>query len=550
MPPLPHPEPHPEGHPTRPHPEPIYDIVGRAGERPGGSHPAPTVPAATVEAGIRIAASAGHIYSSVGLHLPPSGNVVVSAASGTSARLAQNLVAGSHPLPASQAPAEAGGLPGQSLPTVSASSHYMSVHSPLGIHSPYLPIDAPLGLGGSASPVPGNPASGGAPVSSVSPAAHTHAAAAYDVVSASATANPSVGLFRRNRCVLVTAGLVSVIGGVAASVYAALAAKTAAAGHASQENMPPTTPPTAPPPVPTGLRVQPQSATSLLITWDLLMLTVSVEYVVKRDGREIGTTPSRVNSFMDRNLQPGARHCYTVAARNEAGASADSAEACARTLNQPPGTPGTPTDLAGLPLSLHGIRLSWASSPGAESYIVQRRLSMEGGYTEVATVPATHQQMVFDDHGLEQGVQYCYSVVAENAAGRSAPAQFLCLSTYDDCDVFAAEVVAKWNQLPEESYWDKMIVWVREDAPDLECQWVVANFSLGIADMTTPGVLKTEQAIQDVVDSMLAAEDAANDIVAVYQALKVLVAGRGDPVPRYEKLNVLSRTLANLIAHP
>jgi hypothetical protein len=499
--------------------ESIYDVVGRAGEHGGGSAPAPRLPAGVANHGTHGLAASG--YADISSLLKSDWGKTSSEGLGSSASTQHGkLVAGSFATPQPRGTPVSGVHTGGDIALVSLRSDYMSVSSPLGLNAPRDTI------------------------------ARRVSTAANNLTHATAAADPSVGLLRRNRCVLATAGLVAVVGGLSAGLYFGLSERIAVAGYTNSENTPNPTPPTVPPPVPQGLQVQPQTNTSLLITWDLLMLTTSVEYVVKRDGKVIGTTPSRVNSFMDRDLQPGARHCYTVAARNEVGTSDESAEVCAVTLSQPPGAPPTPTDLVGLPLSLHGIRFSWASSPGAESYIVLRRLTSESEYTEVATVPATNQQMVFDDHGLEQGVQYCYSVVAVNAAGRSAAAPFVCLHTYDDCDVFAAEVVTQWNQLSEESYWTKMIVWVRADVPDLQCQWVVANFSLGIADMTAPRVLTSEQAIQAVVDSMVAAYDSAKDVLAIYEALKNLVAGRGDPVPRYEKLNVLGRTLAALIVRP
>ena len=108
--------------------------------------------------------------------------------------------------------------------------------------------------------------------------------------------------------------------------------------------------------------------------------------------------------------------------------------------------------------------------------------------------------------------------------------------------------MTQWNQLDEATFWDQWSTWITTDTPSFDCQFNVAMFSQGIVDKSATPVLNTEALIQKAVDEVLAAYNARKDTLQIYTTLKTLTAGRGTPVNRYEKLNVLGRVLASILA--
>ena len=84
----------------------------------------------------------------------------------------------------------------------------------------------------------------------------------------------------------------------------------------------------------------------------------------------------------------------------------------------PPVAEQAPASPQGLAASATGtaITLSWSSSGGATSYIVERGAASGGPYSQVAAPTTT----TFTDTGVTDGTAYYYVVVAVNSAGDSA----------------------------------------------------------------------------------------------------------------------------------
>ncbi len=84
-----------------------------------------------------------------------------------------------------------------------------------------------------------------------------------------------------------------------------------------------------------------------------------------------------------------------------------------------PSTPPTPTGLTATPINTNQINLMWTASSGASGYLVQRAGS------NIAGTAATS----FSDIGLATETAYCYSIIATNGVGVSAPTAARCATT-------------------------------------------------------------------------------------------------------------------------
>jgi uncharacterized protein YccT (UPF0319 family) len=137
---------------------------------------------------------------------------------------------------------------------------------------------------------------------------------------------------------------------------------------------------------------------------------------VYRSGVNIATVTS--TSFSNLGLSAGTQYCYTVAAYNSAGASAQCAQVCAITTAAV-SVPAVPTGLTATAASSSQINLSWAAASGASGYYVYR------SGVNIATITSTS----FSNLGLSAATQYCYTVAAYNSAGSSAQCPQVCATT-------------------------------------------------------------------------------------------------------------------------
>ncbi len=131
---------------------------------------------------------------------------------------------------------------------------------------------------------------------------------------------------------------------------------------------------------------------------------------------QIATVGANVTSYSNTGLGTNSTYHYRVRAYNMGGHSAYSSEANATTL---PNLPKAPGNLTANAISSSQIDLAWAdSSNNEDGFKIERRLSTEAAYTEIATVGA--EVMSFSNTGLTANSQYFYRVRAFNAGGNSA----------------------------------------------------------------------------------------------------------------------------------
>ncbi|MDK9716631.1 MAG: hypothetical protein OEL57_01835 [Trichlorobacter sp.] len=111
--------------------------------------------------------------------------------------------------------------------------------------------------------------------------------------------------------------------------------------------------------------------------------------------------------FRDQGLQDGVTYLYTMTAYNQAGAESEQSVQLSLT------TPAATSGLTAVSGKVRRIPLSWQAHPfaGVSGYRLQRAISKEGPYQELATV--TDRLMTsYLDTGLADKTMYWYRVVA------------------------------------------------------------------------------------------------------------------------------------------
>lgn len=170
------------------------------------------------------------------------------------------------------------------------------------------------------------------------------------------------------------------------------------------------------PSAPTNLTATAQSTSAIKLTWDAVDGAAS--YNVYRGETKI-TNVATGTTYTNTGLSADTQYCYTVTAVNNAGESAESNEACARTQAETPTVPNAPT-LAAAAQSTTAIGLTWTSVPGATSYKIYKG----GSYLTTVATGTT-----YSDTGLTPNTQYCYKVTAVNNVGESAYSNEACATT-------------------------------------------------------------------------------------------------------------------------
>jgi fibronectin type 3 domain-containing protein len=126
-------------------------------------------------------------------------------------------------------------------------------------------------------------------------------------------------------------------------------------------------------------------------------------------------------SFTDAGLQASAAtYYYKVAARNAAGAGAQSSSASVTLA-----APETPTGVNATAQSSTNIRVSWSSVSGATGYYVYRSTSFDGEYSQIGS-PTTAS---YTDGGRSPNTTYYYKVAAWNIIGTSSQSPYAYATT-------------------------------------------------------------------------------------------------------------------------
>jgi chitodextrinase len=200
-----------------------------------------------------------------------------------------------------------------------------------------------------------------------------------------------------------------------------------AAGNRSPESPPACTvlADTTPPSVPAEVSARPDGESAVSLAWSASTDDVGVaRYEILKDGKLVATSTEPRAAV--RNLPTAVEACHAVRACDAAAnCSAPSPVACA---TPPDLTPPTVARVyAVVPDSDTRLTVRWKPSTdrvGVVGYAVHRDGQL------VAKLPATVTSR--QDAGLRPATRYCYTVVAEDAAGNaSRPGEPVCATTPD-----------------------------------------------------------------------------------------------------------------------
>ncbi len=169
-----------------------------------------------------------------------------------------------------------------------------------------------------------------------------------------------------------------------------------------------------PPPTPGSFTVNAVATNQIDLSW--ATSAGATGYIIRRGGSIITNITSVV--YSDIGLNHSTLYCYTVAATNTVGASAETLAQCATTFT-PPVPPVTPSNLIAVATAPYQINLNWSAIGSATGYIVRR----DG--LNIATTGTNF----FANTGLAIGSNYCYAVAATNVAGSSAFTTNVCATT-------------------------------------------------------------------------------------------------------------------------
>jgi hypothetical protein len=130
----------------------------------------------------------------------------------------------------------------------------------------------------------------------------------------------------------------------------------------------------------------------------------------------IATLPANTTTYMNSGLTGSTTYYYRVQATNAAGSSAWSNTANATTTG---GLPNAPSNLVAKSGSCRTIVLTWVdNSTNETSFELSRSLTLNGSYTNIATLPSN--TTTYTNTGLTLGKKYYYKVRSVNSTGNSS----------------------------------------------------------------------------------------------------------------------------------
>ncbi|MGI8907379.1 MAG: fibronectin type III domain-containing protein [Candidatus Sumerlaeaceae bacterium] len=176
-----------------------------------------------------------------------------------------------------------------------------------------------------------------------------------------------------------------------------------------------------PPNAPSALGATAISSTQINLAWTDNS-TNEANFVVARGSAsggpytDIATLGANVTSYSNTGLTAATTYYYVVRATNAGGASANSNQASATTLPNPPAAPSGLVATA----ASNGtqVDLGWADNSGNEAnFIVARSATSGGPYSDIATLAANTTS--YSNTGLAENTTYYYVVRATNSGGSS-----------------------------------------------------------------------------------------------------------------------------------
>lgn len=186
---------------------------------------------------------------------------------------------------------------------------------------------------------------------------------------------------------------------------------------------------------PTMVTAQGTSGTSVAVQWvdasdDETGFAVERGFSDAGPFTEVGTTAADAERYVDNALSPQTIYWYRVRAFNDNGRSDPTTPVEAMTFEAAVDPPAAPENLMAMPSSIAEVRLTWTDASFNEERFEIERGDVRGGpFTIVGDAPADATEFV--DGGLSASTTYFYRVRAVNAAGPSAFAGPISVTTED-----------------------------------------------------------------------------------------------------------------------
>jgi fibronectin type 3 domain-containing protein len=139
-------------------------------------------------------------------------------------------------------------------------------------------------------------------------------------------------------------------------------------------------------------------------------------------------------------LAASTTYYYKVRASNEAGNSAYSNVASAKTEAPKRVLPGVPANLSATAVSTDRINLSWNAVKDATGYAIERAASANGAFEKIGSANAG--ETTFSNMGLTASTAYFYRVCAVNEAGSSAYSNVASATTQKSPPAAPAKLIA------------------------------------------------------------------------------------------------------------
>lgn len=156
------------------------------------------------------------------------------------------------------------------------------------------------------------------------------------------------------------------------------------------------------PVAPTAVRAQSPTATSVLVSWTASKGGATVDqYVILRDGKQVGSVPASRTSYTDSDLTPGSAHRYTIIAGSGPQRSTPSVEVKVTTLAP------SPVGLTVGQVTWTTVSFHWSPSPKGP---VPSQWVIYSGGSSIALIPGTLD--AYNVTGLTPGTSYQYQVAA------------------------------------------------------------------------------------------------------------------------------------------